>query len=158
MYMSTLETVIHLGRDTGERERRATEKRERVAERIAGRQLTHIQAEKYANVVRGGRFGIDHTKHDPEVYELVAQHLLKNRIEIKVDEISQVVDQDPGNARHPVMHVLSVVTLKDWPKHIAQTPTEHPRVYAKGLGPLGPEALYVVEQIYPPEPPELLVA
>jgi hypothetical protein len=150
--------MLHFGRDVSERERRASDKRAKVAERIAARQLTHIQAETYANVVKGGRFGLDPTRHDPGIYELVAQHLLEDRVEIKVHEISQKYKGE-GYVKHPVRHVVSVATLKDWPKHIEKTPTQNPAAFIGQAGPLvGADVILVVDQIYPPEPPEPLAA
>jgi hypothetical protein len=156
--MNTLESVLHFGRDADERQRRASDKRAKVAERIAARQLTHIQAETYASIVRGGRFGLDPTMHDPDIYELVAQRLLEERVEIKVHEISQKFKGE-GYAKHPVRHVVSVATLNDWPKHIEKTPTQHPEAFVGQAGPLvGADVILVVDQIYPPQPTEPLAA
>jgi hypothetical protein len=156
--MNTLESVLHFGRDVSERERRASDKRAKVAERIAARQLTHIKAETYASVVKGGRFGLDPTRHDPDIYELVAQRLLEDRVEIKVHEISQMLKGE-GNAKHPYRHVVTVATLKDWPKNIEKTPTQNPEAFVGQGGPLvGADVILVVDQIYPPETPEPLAA
>jgi hypothetical protein len=117
----------------------------KAAERIAGRALTKIKQGQLSVIVRGGRLGLLNTLADPEVYPLVAERLLEERMEIAVHGITQMAAVDRVAVPKVVAHVISVETMKDWPTtYNPLHPVKHPGVLVSSL--MGAQE---IEQLYP---------
>lgn len=128
-------------------------KRQATADRIASRHLARIRDEQFAGVVKGGTFGLAPTFHGTIIYDLVAERLRTERIEINVHRISQTLARDGTVVPdHPLVEVLSVATLDDWPKHLDPSPTRNPDTFAAESNAIGRVGAYTIVQVYPPQP------
>lgn len=121
-------------------------KRQRMADRIAGRAHYTFRQGAFSTVVRGGRFGGE-TMPDPEIYESVAARLLNtvDEIEIKVHRIHRTQAPVAPFQGYDMLDVISVATLGGFPKYLMRNPVTDPGKFVSDeFGDM------TATQIYPP--------
>jgi hypothetical protein len=147
----TSSTELHIAPD--ESMQRTVERRERVANKIAERALSEFHENRLSCVVRGGRLGLKNTTHQTDVYDLVAQRLLGEGVEVTVHSITQTISRTYGiiGATYTgiTAHIISAATVEGWPKHNPLHPIGNPCALVGG------NEVHKVEQVYPPQPPEI---